>query len=220
MRSKLALRKWLNDCAAWRRAHPEQCGEDIGRGKQVPPIIDGFRKCIHCGLNQPISEFRVVNRNKSGRASYCRLCKPPTSGSRETREAVAKRWARYSCTDRLKELKRQQRRREYATPKGALNHRMSRSVWQALRRGVGKRGLSWQDLVGYGVDELRAHLEAKFLPGMSWGNFGEWHIDHKRPLASFSYESADDTEFREAWSLSNLQPLWAIDNIRKGACVA
>jgi len=64
-----------------------------------------------------------------------------------------------------------------------------------------------------------AHLESKFLPGMTWNNRGDWHIDHVRPLASFSFETAQCPDFKAAWSLSNLQPLWALDNIRKGAKV-
>ena len=74
-------------------------------------------------------------------------------------------------------------------------------------------------LLGYTVVDLMQHLEAKFQPGMSWENYGRfgWHIDHIRPLASFSYDTPDDPGFKQAWALSNLQPLWAIDNWRKGA---
>src|SRR3546814_3330220 len=48
--------------------------------------------------------------------------------------------------------------------------------------GDGKNGRSWEILVGYTVADLMAHLERQFLPGMSWDNRGEWHIDHIRPL--------------------------------------
>lgn len=50
---------------------------------------------------------------------------------------------------------------------------------------------------------------------MSWANFGEWHVDHIVPLASFTFASPDDDEFRAAWSLANLQPLWALENLQK-----
>jgi len=46
-------------------------------------------------------------------------------------------------------------------------------------------------------------------------NYGEWHIDHLRPLSSFEFESYDEENFKKAWSLSNLQPLWAKDNLTK-----
>ena len=51
---------------------------------------------------------------------------------------------------------------------------------------------------------------------MGWDNYGEWHVDHIRPIASFNFESVDCAEFKECWSLDNLQPLWAFDNLSKG----
>lgn len=72
-------------------------------------------------------------------------------------------------------------------------------------------------MLGYSVSDLREHLERRFLPGMTWQNYGQWHIDHVRPLSSFAYDSPNDPAFRNAWALTNLQPLWAADNIRKHA---
>lgn len=64
-----------------------------------------------------------------------------------------------------------------------------------------------------------AHLESKFEPWMGWDNFGfyGWHIDHIKPLAAFDYQTPDDPQFREAWALSNLRPLAAVDNWKKGS---
>jgi len=72
------------------------------------------------------------------------------------------------------------------------------------------------DLLGYSLNQLMAHLESQFQEGMTWENHGEWHIDHIRPVCSFNFESKNDKEFKECWALSNLRPLWAIDNLRKG----
>jgi hypothetical protein len=79
-----------------------------------------------------------------------------------------------------------------------------------------KNGRSWEKLVGYTRDELVKHLESLFTDDMSWDNYGQWHIDHVLPQDSFKFSSAEDEQFKVCWSLSNLQPLWAIDNIRKG----
>ena len=59
------------------------------------------------------------------------------------------------------------------------------------------------------------HLEKQFLSGMTWDNYGDWHIDHIIPKSSFKYASFEDPEFRECWSLSNLRPLWGKENIQK-----
>ena len=65
--------------------------------------------------------------------------------------------------------------------------------------------------------ELPATVEF-FQPGMSWDNYGKygWHVDHRIPVSSFNIISYDCDDFRKCWALENLQPLWAIDNIRKG----
>jgi len=59
-------------------------------------------------------------------------------------------------------------------------------------------------------------LESKFKNGMSWKNYGKWHIDHAIPDIRFRYKSPEDEEFKKCWALNNLQPLWAKENIRKG----
>jgi hypothetical protein len=51
---------------------------------------------------------------------------------------------------------------------------------------------------------------------MTWKNYGKWHIDHIRPISSFKITGIDCEDFKKCWSLSNLQPLWAFDNLSKG----
>lgn len=72
-----------------------------------------------------------------------------------------------------------------------------------------------QKLVGCPLPALRRHLESRWLPGMAWENYGfyGWHIDHIRPLAKF--DLTDPTQVAEAFHFSNLQPLWAKDNLSK-----
>lgn len=98
-----------------------------------------------------------------------------------------------------------------------VNRAMRKSMLTYLKKGV-KAGRKWRDLVGYSPEDLMRHLESLFLPGMNWQNHGNrgWHIDHKRPVCSFRFETTDDPEFKQCWSISNLQPLWWADNIRKG----
>lgn len=71
--------------------------------------------------------------------------------------------------------------------------------------------------LGYTMSELREHLERQFTRGMNWDRFckGEIHIDHIVPVSSFNLECADD--LRSAWCITNLRPLWASDNLRKGS---
>ena len=69
------------------------------------------------------------------------------------------------------------------------------------------------DLLGCDWPSLKTHLESRFVEGMTWDNYGEWHIDHVNPLASFDLSQKD--ELVVAWHYTNLQPLWAEDNLRK-----
>lgn len=87
---------------------------------------------------------------------------------------------------------------------------------QLVRRMVlstgAKKNFKSQEILGYTPDQLKAHITSKFKPGMSWDNYGEWHIDHIIPISSA-------TTFYEGLKLSqldNLQPLWAEENLTKG----
>lgn len=81
--------------------------------------------------------------------------------------------------------------------------------------GTGKGGMTTAAMLGYSIQELKAHLERQFARGMSWANMGDWHIDHIVPLSSFQITAPDDPALRQAWALPNLRPLWAAENIKK-----
>lgn len=83
----------------------------------------------------------------------------------------------------------------------------------ALKKNL-KTGSAIRDL-GCSVGALKSHLENQFQPGMSWENYGEWHIDHIVPLSAF--DLTNEEEHKKACHYSNLQPLWEGENLRKGA---
>jgi len=58
-----------------------------------------------------------------------------------------------------------------------------------------------------------AHIEGEFKEGMTWENYGEWHIDHIKPLG---VKGLTEEEIIERLEFTNTQPLWAFDNISKG----
>ena len=71
------------------------------------------------------------------------------------------------------------------------------------------------DIIGCDWQQFKIHIEEEFQDGMTWDNYGEWHIDHIVPKSFFKYTSTDDVEFKYCWSLNNLQPLWAEENLGK-----
>jgi len=90
------------------------------------------------------------------------------------------------------------------------------AVWTCLKERNVAKYRSTFELLGYTLEELMVHLEKQFTEGMTWDNYGEWHVDHKIPMTSFNFETTDDREFKLCWCLDNLQPLWGLDNLSKG----
>lgn len=110
--------------------------------------------------------------------------------------------------DYLKEYARR-KRREDANFK--LASRLRTRVRSAIRNNQ-RAGSAVRDL-GCTIPELRAYFETKFASGMSWDNHGDWHIDHIIPLSSFDLTNRE--QFLRACHYTNLQPLWAVDNLIK-----
>lgn len=97
----------------------------------------------------------------------------------------------------------------------SLKNKLSTRIRKAIIANGGRKVTSSVELLGCSVAEARAHLESQFTEGMTWENHGlhGWHIDHIKPCASFDLTL--DEEQRKCFHYSNLQPLWAEDNLRK-----
>jgi len=116
--------------------------------------------------------------------------------------------------EKQKALAKKTRDKKRSDPK----NRICESVSQGLRYYLKhkKEGKGWSLLLNFTSNELVRHLEKHFRPGMSWENYGKWHIDHKVPVSVFNFKSAEDIDFKRCWDLKNLQPMWAAENISKG----
>lgn len=101
--------------------------------------------------------------------------------------------------------------------KESLDNRIAAGIYRSIRKKDVKN--EWELMLGFTVDELKIHLEKLFKPNMTWEKFinGEIHIDHKIPLSVFNFTSPDHIDFKRCWCLTNLQPLWAKENLKKGA---
>lgn len=109
-------------------------------------------------------------------------------------------------------------KRNYGVNVGfTLRVRLSSLLRASLKSGAKSKKM--EALLGYSVQDLRLHLERGFKDSMTWDAFlsGKIHIDHIRPVSSFDITSDQCADFKACWALSNLQPLWAFDNLSKGA---
>tara|TARA_R110002096_G_C14520339_1_gene716876 strand:- start:218 stop:931 length:714 start_codon:yes stop_codon:yes gene_type:complete len=103
-----------------------------------------------------------------------------------------------------------------------VEYRKRNPAYNFMRKAIGRIESNWKgdrtkfEIVNkFTYEELKHHLESLWASGMSWDNRSEWHIDHIKPIAAFIKEGITDPAIINA--LSNLQPLWAKDNLSKGA---
>jgi hypothetical protein len=80
---------------------------------------------------------------------------------------------------------------------------------------LGEKSKRTQEIIGCSYEELKIHIEKQFTEGMTWDNYGMdgWHVDHIKPLAM----AISQEEIISSNHYSNLQPMWALDNLKKGA---
>lgn len=123
----------------------------------------------------------------------------------------------YRAENRLKNNARTLERK-----KTDINFKLAINLRSRLLMAVkksSKRGSAVRDL-GCSIEFLKKYLESKFQPGMNWENWSRtgWHIDHILPLSSFDLSNRE--QLLKAVHYTNLQPLWAVDNLTKNAKVA
>ena len=98
-----------------------------------------------------------------------------------------------------------------------MAHRLRARLRQAIkhtRGGGATKSAHTVELIGCSIEYFMQHIEKQFKPDMSWDRFGEFHIDHIKPCASFDLN--DPMQQKACFSYKNMAPLWAIENMKKG----
>jgi hypothetical protein len=194
--------------------------------------------CNFCQCEHPVTKEWWYFK-KDGKINWCKQQKKnyvdrkrndisakQKSYYKENKQKIDNRQKDYDNNnkDKISERKNKQKYKYTRNPNyhNTLKARLSRSLRSRVR-GVlrnKKRPCSAVKDLGCTIEELKQHLESKFQEGMSWDNWGThgWHIDHIVPLSSFDLTDRD--QFVKACHYTNLQPLWAKDNLSKGSKVA
>lgn len=157
----------------------------------------------------------------------CRMCAHiyDRKYKNNNREVLRDRRYNYYIKNREQELIKmkmwQQTHRQYFKEyrkKQLLNiqFRIKKLLRGRLYQAITKKNkiISSIDMLGCSVKDFVLFIASKFKDGMSWENYGKWHIDHIRPCSSF--DLADIAQQRECFNYTNLQPLWANENRAKG----
>ena len=188
--------------------------------------------CVKCKLGKDISEFHKQKTSSDGHRSICKYCR--SNKDKEYRDANREKINEYMRNysrenyDREKERgdrwrvdnreRFNERNRKYKKAKKYYikYNKDYKHIWRmflhtTLKRLNTKKELKTIEYLGYSPNDFRIRLESTFLEGMSWENYGMWHIDHIRPLSLFDI----GTPISIVNSLDNIQALWAKDNLLK-----
>lgn len=175
---------------------------------------------------RPCSRGHLEPRSTSG--GMCRGCERLRDKERLAYTSEVKK-KRYATSALVRQSRKEQDRRNYANNKDKVLARKrkyyrekelpSRIARGILRNTFLAAKVEKHDhtsvILGYTPGQLKEHLDSLLADGMTWENYGEWHVDHIKPINAFIKEGITSPQLINA--LSNLQPLWAVDNLVKGA---
>lgn len=193
----------------------KQRNDDVALKRKAAMIKSATAKNLginHYTTGEPCKHGHLSPRLVSTR--QCVECLKLRKSDRSTKKSAEAR-RRTNAKRRKPAARAKQRKYQSEVLFGRADYRMRVFMRSCLTRlMVFKDGNRTAKLLGYSRFDLMKRIEFNFRDGMSWDNYGEWHIDHKKPLARFIAQGITDPKIVNA--LSNLQPLWAKDNISKG----
>jgi len=171
--------------------------------------------CASCG-----TEFELTKPNKRFCSKRCkdRERKKRYRQTARGREKQNQYRDRYRRSEKGQEREKEYRKEYEKRPRVRLRKNISKSIRDALRVANSIKNSSMFEKLPYTPLELNEHLEKQFDERMSWDNYGTyWHIDHIIPQAALPYDSMEHPNFAKCWALDNLQPLSAVENMKKGS---
>ena len=172
--------------------------------KEIEIDENEIKTCSVCKETKKIDEFHVAKTKGKIRAE-CRIC------ASKNRKQYYQDHREYT----IKQTNNYKNERRKVDPAFKLERNLRCRVYHAIKKDGAKKSDSTMKLVGCTPNFLKGYLEARFTDGMSWDNYGAWHVDHIRPCASFNL--LNEEEQRECFHYKNLQPLWGPDNLLKGS---
>lgn len=180
-----------------------------------PKYIPQNKTCIMCG-----KMFKAIHKN----AKTCSfVCRNKLNYKYKKKEQFIQKCLKCGvsfkthrkikkyCTEACRTKDR------YRKEGGCIETRIRKNLTMRIKHLTKRRDYeTFSHLIGCTIGEFKTHIESKFQPGMSWDNYGKggWHIDHIRPLSSFNVTKKDQAILANHYT--NLQPLWAKDNLSKG----
>ena len=186
-------------------------------------------RCYKCEKVKTRDEFHKKIKSKNGLQDECKQCVNiynrnyfQSDHGRDKRSYHQK--SEKTCAYRRSQthygvVNKRNKKKRATDPQFNMKCRLRNRLAGALKRAqagvVPRKCARTLDLLGCSMNFYMKHIEQQFQPGMSWENQGDWHIDHIKPCAAFDFN--DPEQQKACFHYSNMQPLWAMDNFKKGA---
>jgi hypothetical protein len=207
------------------------------RYKKINLSIKDKKMCRICNIEKKVTEFYKRKNSIDGYRNDCKDCQNKKSlenpnrnlnkknyyiSNKEKIKEKSKKWIQENKELSKETKKKYQECNKEKRNKYLIDRYNSDSVYKlsincrgiiqkAFKRKGWKKNSKSEELIGCSFEELKIYLEKLFIDGMTWENHGDWHIDHKIPLSW----AKDESELLRLFHYSNLQPLWAKDNLSK-----
>ena len=220
----------LTCLAAHKKAYREANPDKVAAGQKVWRTANREKVAARTKAYREANREEITAHKKAySKANPEKIAAQQKAYQEANREEVAARKKAYYEANREQELARKKvyyeanskkviaRAMAYVAnnPQAKTATNLRNRIGDALRKASATKSARTLELLGASIEEVRAHLEAQFKLGMSWDNwsFEGWHIDHIKPCASF--DLTDPEQQKACFHYSNLQPLWAKDNLSK-----
>ena len=177
--------------------------------------------CATCKIEKLFTEFHKHKSQKDGLQKVCIICqkeyvlknKEKVYGNRKIwTQNNRKKSRKYKTKWRLKNPNYHKNWLD-SDIKNKITHNLRCRINVALKRAT--KSKKTMELIGISIENLWIHLEKNFKPGMTRENYGLWHVDHIRPCSSFDLSKPEEQSI--CFHYSNLSPLWAEENLKKGS---
>lgn len=188
--------------------------------KKNHPVSVTEKSCTACQVVKPALDFHSNGDFTTGLYPYCKSCalvKQQEKYQRNKEKYVKKSTERYNKikgTEAINAPARARQKRKLASnPIYKVTRNLRNRLYYAIKNTAWKKNSKFTKYIGCDRETLIKHLESQFVDGMSWDNYSNdtWHIDHIIPLAS----AGNEAELYKLCHYTNLQPMWALDNIKK-----
>tara|TARA_R100001244_G_scaffold23249_1_gene24014 strand:+ start:182 stop:793 length:612 start_codon:yes stop_codon:yes gene_type:complete len=190
-----------------------------------------MKKCTKCKVDKEITCFGKRADNNDGLMYHCKECRKESKkeyrkknkdkikeyhkehykANKDKRKERQKEYRKENKDKINKSSKEYQKNRRLSDPLYKMKSNLRTRTSQAFKNKGYSKNTKTQEMLGVDWEIAKKHLERQFTKGMNWSNQGDWHIDHIIPLSSANTEE----RLKKLCHYTNLQPLWAVDNLIK-----